>query len=69
MIEAQYKNRFKFEPYNDVEAKKWLEAYLGSSLIKTVSRTKYTAKVIVNGEGGVERETIISLPRRIIQLP
>jgi len=51
-----------FKPLDNQDARRWMEDYLGDSLIKTISRTKFTAKVLVRSEGGVEKEVIISLP-------
>lgn len=57
----------EFEPYNNVEAKNYIEEYLGSSLIKIVSRRRYEMRVVVKTEEG-EKETIVSLPRHIREL-
>ena len=43
----------------------WVEQYYGNSFVKGISRTKYTAKVIVRGEDG-EHEVIVSLPRKMV---
>lgn len=43
----------------------WISQYYGDSFVKGISRTKYTAKVIVRGEEG-EHEVIVSLPRKMV---
>lgn len=68
MIGQVSNKTIEFIPYSNEEAKKWIEAYLGSSLVKIVSRTKYTIRVVVKKEGGIEEESLISLPRYIVEL-
>ena len=56
----------EFTPYTNDEAKVWIQEYLGASLIKTISRTKFTAKCLVKArdsdDNPIEKEVTISLP-------
>jgi len=52
------------KPLSNDDARSWLEKFLGSSLIRTISRTKSAATCEVVGEGGVSKVVAISLPRK-----
>ncbi len=40
----------------------WIKLFLGSAFVRGVSIKGRVATIVVVGEGGIERQTIISLP-------
>lgn len=55
---------FTTEPMSNEDALRWVKSHFGSSFIKTISRTKYTARILAKCEDG-DREVLVSLPRSI----
>ena len=42
----------------------WIKSYVGAAFVRGVGIRGRTAVIVVKGEGGEERETIISLPEK-----